>query len=104
MQNNGFMRTIYKFSEWVFNLAYLNLLWITFSILGILFIGFFPATFAMFAVVPLLLDKEDVSIFKSFWIYFKKDLLQSNILGWGILIISIIFYFDIQIVRTTCRE
>lgn len=101
MYNSGFMVFFYKFSDWLVKLAYINILWILFSSFGLIIIGFFPATFAMFSVIRRILNKEDVSIFKAFWKSYSGDFLKSNLVGWMIAIIFFVLYFDLMIVGPT---
>ena len=61
---NGF----YRFCEWVMRLAYLNLLWIGFTLAGAVIFGLAPATAAMFAVTrQWTLGKTDVPVFQTFF-------------------------------------
>jgi uncharacterized membrane protein YesL len=100
MHTSGALGFIYKFSDWVMKLAYLNILWILFTILGVIIGGFFPATFALFSAIRLLLlNREESSVFKTFWSFYKKDFWKSNRIGWSIALIFVIFYFDIQFVQ-----
>ncbi|MDR7078940.1 putative membrane protein YesL [Neobacillus niacini] len=100
MPTNGTLGFIYKFSDWAMKLAYLNILWILFTIFGLIIGGFFPATFALFSVIRLLLqNREEASVFKTFWSFYKKDFWKSNSIGWSIILIFIIFYLDIQFVQ-----
>src|SRR5699024_6009992 len=64
-------------ATWVFNVAYLNLLWILFSIIGLVFFGLFPVTAAMFAIVRkwVILDVRDFYIFTIFLFFYLYDFL-----------------------------
>jgi uncharacterized membrane protein YesL len=100
METSVFMGGFYKLLEWISRLALLNLLWISFSLLGLVVFGFFPATVAMFAVVrKWMLGKEDVSIFKTFWTAYKQEFFKSNLLGLIIFAIGTILYIDFQFVN-----
>jgi uncharacterized membrane protein YesL len=99
MDTSGFMESLNKLLEWISRLAFLNLLWISFSLLGLVIFGFFPATVAMFAVVrKWMLGNDEMSIFKTFWTAYKREFLKSNILGVIILAIGLILYIDFQFV------
>ena len=78
----GFMRGVYSVSEWVMKFTYVNILWITFSILGLFVLGLFPATTAMFAVIrKWVLKLPDIPTFKTFTSAYKKEFLKSNVIG-----------------------
>jgi uncharacterized membrane protein YesL len=99
MDTSGFMGGFYKLLEWISRLALLNLLWIFFSILGLGIFGFFPATVAMFAVVrKWMLGEDDLSIFKTFWMAYKREFFKGNILGAIIVGAALILYIDFQFV------
>lgn len=99
MDTSGFMESLNKLLEWISRLAFLNLLWISFSLLGLIFFGLFPATVAMFAVVrKWMLGNDEMSIFKTFWTAYKREFLKSNILGVIILAVGLILYIDFQFV------
>jgi uncharacterized membrane protein YesL len=98
----GWMNGLYSISEWVMRLAYVNILWIFFSIVGLVLFGFFPATVAMFAVVRKWVRKEtDVPVFKWFWKTYKADFLKSNLLGIIILFAGFVMYFNFTIIEST---
>ncbi|WP_077619399.1 YesL family protein [Bacillus sinesaloumensis] len=99
---NGFVGGIYKLCEWIMRLAYINLLWIMFTIMGLGLFGFFPATISMFTVVrKWLMGFDDIPVFKTFWNAYKKEFLKSNLLGLIIMITAYILYIDIQFLRST---
>jgi uncharacterized membrane protein YesL len=75
---NGF----YSATEWITKFAYINLLWIGFSIVGLLIFGFFPATVSLFTVVrKWLMGERDIPIFRTFLDTYKKEFIKSNLLG-----------------------
>ncbi|WP_066051089.1 YesL family protein [Robertmurraya korlensis] len=99
---DGVMRGFYSISEWVMRLAYVNVLWIFFSMIGLLLFGFFPSTIAMFAVVRKWVRKEiDAPIFKIFWSTYRSEFLKSNLLGIVILFSGFLMYFNFTIIEAT---
>lgn len=97
MESNGFFNLFYNITHWITRFAYVNVLWILFTLAGIIIIGFFPATVSMFAVVrKWILGETDLPIFKTFWKYYKIEFLKSNTIGYIILLIGFIFYVDLR--------
>lgn len=100
MDTSGFLGSFNKLLEWIPRLAFLNLLWISFSLLGLIIFGFFPATVAMFAVArKWMLGNDEMSIFKTFWTTYKREFLKSNVLGVIIVAIGLILYIDFHFVQ-----
>ncbi|MEY2191128.1 YesL family protein [Neobacillus sp. BF23-41] len=98
----GFMRGFYSISEWIMKFAYVNILWISFSLLGFIAFGFFPATTAMFTVVrKWVLKQSDIPVLKTFWFTYKKEFVKSNLLGLVIILVGIFMYSNIRIVEAT---
>ncbi|SDM43256.1 YesL family protein [Bacillus sp. OK048] len=99
MDTSGFLGSLNKLLEWISRLAFLNLLWISFSLLGLVIFGFFPATVAMFAVArKWMLGDEELSIFKTFWTAYKREFFKSNLLGIILIAIGLILYIDFKFV------
>lgn len=95
MQLNGLMGGFYRISEWVMRLAYINLLWILFTVVGLLIFGFMPATIAMFTLIrKWIMGETDTPVFSTFFYTFKKEFLKGNGFGLIILIIGYILYID----------
>lgn len=102
---NSTTSAIYTILEWITKFAYVNLLWIIFTLAGGVILGFYPATIAMFGMVrDWLLGKSDLPVLKTFWLYYKRDFLKSNKMG---LIINILFAFiiiDIYYIQVNINE
>ena len=97
----GLIKGFYTFSLWVSRLAYVNILWVFFTILGIVILGFYPATTAMFAVIrKWVLGDRDIPVFKTFWSSYKKDFVKSNILGLFISSFAFIMYSSLNIISS----
>lgn len=87
-----------KFNSFIYTMlkiAYINLLWIFFSILGLVVFGLFPATAAMFAVAHKIIQGgEDIKILPTFWEYYKTDFLKLNAYGLIFLAVGYFLYYD----------
>jgi uncharacterized membrane protein YesL len=93
----GWLASIYRASEWIARLIYVNFMWIICTMIGLGLLGIFPATTAMFAVTRRwVLGERDIPVFKVFWQYFKADFKKSNILGYILTIIGLFLYIDLK--------
>jgi len=105
METTGLMGGFYRLLEWISRLAFLNLLWISFTLLGLVMFGFFPATIALFGVArKWMLGNDSVSILKTFWTVYKREFIKSNLLGFIITTISLVLYIDFQFVLNTTNH
>lgn len=89
---------IYSATEWISKFAYINILWLAFSLVGLVVLGFFPATVSMFTIIRKWLKGEgDIPIFRTFWSTYKSEFLRSNGLGLimavigGLVVVDFIF-------------
>lgn len=76
---------------------HLQLIWILFTIIGLVIGGIFPATFAMFALTrKWIREHTDDPIFKIFKNFYKESFVKANFFGWfmTLLSFSIYFYFN----------
>ncbi|UOQ85272.1 YesL family protein [Gracilibacillus salinarum] len=89
------MNALNKAFEWISKVAYLNVLWIGFTVLGLLVAGLFPATAAVFAVMrKWITGYTDIPLFKTFWQSFRASFVQANILGYIFAAIAYVLYLD----------
>ncbi|MBE1554529.1 putative membrane protein YesL [Filibacter limicola] len=96
-----FNRIAYRMIE----LAYINVLWILFTLVGLIAFGIFPATAAMFAIIRKLInDEKDFKIFPAFWTLFRTDFLKVNGLGLIFLLIGYFLYFDFYFLQLNNGE
>ncbi|MEW9674201.1 YesL family protein [Ammoniphilus sp. 3BR4] len=98
----GLMGGIYRISEWIMRLAYLNLLWICFTLAGLVVFGVFPATAAIFVVNrKWMMGELDIPVFKTFWSAYKTEFLKSNLLGLILVVLGFMLYIDYRFFMET---
>lgn len=98
----GIMSTrFYRIAEWIWRLAYLNLLWLLFTVAGLGVLGIFPATVAMYTVLRKWLQGEpDIAIFPTFFSSIKQDFFKANGLGYILVLIGFILFFNYEYLGT----
>ncbi|MFL6561089.1 MAG: YesL family protein [Bacillus sp. (in: firmicutes)] len=97
MKASGVMGYFYFVCEWIMRLAYVNLLWFLFSLIGLIFLGISPASVALFTILRKWLRKEtDLPIFQTFIQTFKKEFMKANKLGFVMALIGLFLYFDFK--------
>lgn len=86
--------------EWIMTLAYLNLLWVAFTLIGLFFFGIGPATISVFSLVRTKLRQGDLShIFSKFKAEYKKHFKAGNICFWILAAVAAFLYVDIRIIQ-----
>ncbi|WP_067838285.1 YesL family protein [Amphibacillus sediminis] len=79
MEFKGIWDRLNQIALIVSRFAYLNLLWLIFSLVGLVVFGLMPATVSMFSITRRwLLKDNDVPIFTTFLQTYKKEFLKTN--------------------------
>lgn len=98
MEYGGFLGGLYKIGEWVIRLIYVNLLWMLFTIFGLVVLGFMPSTVALFTTMRKWMKGEDFPVFTNYWHAFKTEFKKSNLIGLMLGILLFVLYWDYQII------
>lgn len=94
------MRGFQTILEWIVRLAYLNILWILYSLIGLGIFGIGPATISLFAVVRKInRDGTDISIWKEFNYTYRSNFLRANGLMLVLIPIYVFIYMNYAIIR-----
>lgn len=97
---NAIGHRLYAATDWVAKFAYINILWLAFSLLGLVVLGFFPATISMFTVIrKWLMGETDIPIFSTFWNTYKAEFFRGNGLGLIIVAVGGLIIFDFVFIR-----
>lgn len=87
--------------EWIAKLAYLNLLWILFSVVGLGVLGVGPATVSVFTVIRQWLYSDgDFSIWKTFLETYRQEFWRANGLTLLIVPVCLFIFVDFAVIRT----
>jgi len=101
MQFSGVAGGLYRVGNWIILLGTLNVLWIIFSLLGLIVFGLFPSTVAMYTVVrQCIRGKNDLPIFRTYWESYRSNFLKANALGLTLFIIAYLIYIDFIFLNT----
>ena len=98
MELNGPVGIVYNFCNGFVRLAYLNLLWVLFTIIGLGIFGIMPATVAMFTVSrKWVIGERGVPIFKTFIKSYKEEFIRANVLGLLLFCFGYLMYQSFQL-------
>lgn len=99
--NNAANRA-YVATEWIAKFAYINLLWIGFSLIGLVVLGFFPATISMFTIIrKWLMGDTNIPIFRTFWTAYKSEFIRSNGLGLLVVVVAGLIVLDLVFMKNS---
>ncbi|WP_170008525.1 YesL family protein [Bacillus fonticola] len=102
---NTVTSVIYSILEWITRFAYINVLWILFSLAGGIIFGFFPSTISMFSIMrDWLRGNTEAPLFNTFCRYFKKEFWKSNRLGLFIMAIVLLIGLDLWYIQISLNE
>ncbi|OAK71238.1 YesL family protein [Lederbergia galactosidilytica] len=92
------MERIYYFTDFILRMVYLNILAIIFTIAGGVVFGFFPAIVATFSISrKWLMGYSDIKITKNFWLFYKKEFVRSNVVGWILIVLGSLLFVNLSI-------
>lgn len=97
MEMGGLMGFIYRAAEWIMRLAYVNFLWLLFTIMGLIVFGLFPSTVGVFTVARQWIKRDtEIPVWHTYWQAYKKEFVKANIVGYVFAVIGYIVYLDMK--------
>lgn len=95
MFGEQFIGSLDRLLKIILQVAWLNFLWIIFSLLGVVVVGVFPATTAAINVARKWVQKKEVkSIYQLFKQTYKGEFIKSNIIGAILLFTAVILFIN----------
>lgn len=92
------MEKIYRLADLIMRIAYINLLTLFFTLIGLIIFGFFPALTAAFYIIrKWLTGHSDIPIAKNYWSIYKKEFFKSNMIGFILCVIGSLLYINLSI-------
>ncbi|WP_067842600.1 YesL family protein [Amphibacillus sediminis] len=78
-QNGNAMTGLLRLCEWLAKLAYINLLWLLFTLIGLVILGLGPATVSAFIVIRRMLHgQQNQTIWNSFTSAYRENFWLAN--------------------------
>ncbi|WP_226529639.1 YesL family protein [Metabacillus niabensis] len=100
METSGWTGGIYRICDWISKLAYINLLWMFFTLAGLILFGIAPSTVALFTIIrKWMMGEHNISIFSSFWNVYKREFKKANILMGTLLVVLAFMYIDLVLIQ-----
>lgn len=100
MHVNGFITSLDRIAIWITRMVHLNILWILYTLLGLVIGGIFPATIAAFGVVrKWLMDEQDIKVWETFRGIYKQEFLSANGLGWILSVIGVGLFLNFKMIE-----
>lgn len=101
MKIKGLIPFINNIANWIIRLAYVNVLWLVFSALGLIIFGLFPSTIALFTVIRQWIKHgTHIPVWKTYKDTFKKDFMEANLIGYFYSIIGVVTFIDLRFFQT----
>ncbi|SDC24284.1 Uncharacterized membrane protein YesL [Pelagirhabdus alkalitolerans] len=96
----GAMQGVMSMLDWFVKLAYINILWILFSIIGLGVFGMGPATVAVFNVIRQQLKAPDnKKVFSVFYKTYRREFIKGNQLFYILLSVHLFVVVDFAVIR-----
>ncbi|GAB2535091.1 DUF624 domain-containing protein [Gracilibacillus alcaliphilus] len=96
MSRGGFQQLF----EWAAKLAYLNLLWIIYTLMGLLVLGAGPATVSLFTILRQMLRGNDHDpIWQTFHRTYRQEFWKANQLMIPIYLVGGFIYLDFMFIQ-----
>ncbi|MCQ6264076.1 DUF624 domain-containing protein [Fictibacillus sp. WQ 8-8] len=97
MNRENWLGNVYHLTDWIMRLAYLNLLWLAFTLLGCVLFGWAPATIAMHTVIrKWMMGEEHIKVFSCFWDTYKSVFLKSQKISCVLIILGCLLFVDLK--------
>ncbi|WP_338781240.1 YesL family protein [Metabacillus sp. FJAT-52054] len=88
---------LYRGMEWTMRFAYVQLLWLVFTIAGLGIFGVFPATVCMYTVMRKWLRGEsEAPILETFKKTWRSEWKKANLIGLFFLLAGFVLYFYLR--------
>ncbi|UOQ87312.1 YesL family protein [Gracilibacillus salinarum] len=86
-----------QFLHVIIRIAWLNFLWILFTLIGVVAGGIFPATTASISVARKWIQKKEVkSVYQAFKQAYRQEFIRANMIGYILVAIAAILFVNYQ--------
>jgi len=101
MNSQYIVNSLDKILRWILRLVLINVLWVFYTLLGLIAGGIFPATLSALKIFrKWILGDVDVPIRSTFKQEFRKDFKKANLVGWILTFAGLVLYVNYLAIRS----
>ncbi|PPA69908.1 YesL family protein [Jeotgalibacillus proteolyticus] len=101
MTSQNIVNSLDKILTWIMRLVLVNVLWVLYTMLGLIVGGIFPATIAALKIFrKWTMGDLDVSIRKTFKQEYREEFINANIVGWILTIAGAVLYTNYLAIKS----
>ncbi|WP_053360864.1 YesL family protein [Bacillus sp. FJAT-27251] len=101
MNGQYIVTTLEKIFTWITRLAAINLLWVWYTMMGLIAGGIFPATLTVLKICrKWIMGEKEVPIWSTFKEEYRRDFGQANLAGWTLTLAGMILYFNYLAIKS----
>jgi uncharacterized membrane protein YesL len=100
MQLSGTSGFIYRITDWMMKLALVNLLWIGFTLAGMIVFGFYPAWIAMCRLILCWQKGEDPPLVSTFWQTYRSAFVRGNLITVCFVLLAVVVYWNLYFISS----
>ncbi|WP_453991336.1 YesL family protein [Bacillus nitroreducens] len=102
MSSQNIVNSLDRLFTWITRLVVLNLLWIFYTIIGLVVGGIFPATLSVLKIFrKWIIGEEEVPLWSTFRQEYRRDFIKSNIIGWILTLSGMILFMNYLVIKST---
>lgn len=102
MSSQNIVNSLDRLFTWITRLVVLNLLWIFYTIIGLVVGGIFPATLSVLKIFrKWIIGEEEVPLWSTFRQEYRRDFIKSNIIGWILTLAGMILFMNYLVIKST---
>ncbi|MCM3670931.1 YesL family protein [Mesobacillus maritimus] len=101
MRSQKIVQSLDRFFTWITRLVVINVLWVLYTLMGLIVGGIFPATMAVLKIFRLwIMGDQEVPIWRTFKQEYRKAFIQSNVVGWILTFAGLILYLNYLVMKS----
>ncbi len=101
MSSQNIVNSLDKIFTWITRLFILNVLWLLFTMIGIIVGGIFPATLSVLKIFRLwIMGEKHIPIWSTFKEEYLKGFLKSNTIGWILAFAGMTLYLNYLVIKS----
>lgn len=101
MSSQYIVNSLDKIFIWITRLVVINVLWVFYTMMGLIIGGVFPATLSVLKIFRLwIMGDKQVPIWSTFKQEYRRGFIKSNIIGWILAFAGAILFLNYLVIKS----